>query len=75
MGSSVNAYFDKLEQKINGMGHFGSNAQEIEKVMKKSNASFSSSPTPAKFPVIEKSAKVNEISLEEKFSINQVEEI
>ena len=33
MGSSVNAYFDKLEQKINGMGHFGSNAQEIEKVM------------------------------------------
>jgi len=33
MGSSVNAYFDKLEQKINGMGHFGSNALEIEKVM------------------------------------------
>jgi hypothetical protein len=49
--------------------------KEIEKVMRKSNASFSASPTPAKFPVIEKSAKVNEISLEEKFSINQVEEI
>ena len=33
MGSSVSAYFDKLEQKINGMGHFSSNALEIEKVM------------------------------------------
>lgn len=47
--------------------------KEIEKLMRRSNISFSASPTPAKLPIIEKSAKVNDISLDEKFSINQVE--
>ena len=54
MGSSVNAYFDKLEQKINGMGHFGSNAQEIEKVMSDREIMDAKRPEEAAVRVFEK---------------------
>ena len=54
MGSSVSAYFDKLEQKINGMGHFSSNALEIEKVMSDREIMDAKRPEEAAVRVFEK---------------------